>query len=244
MRLIHGIPGWAAIASLLAVLWATSVASQDLVGLIQPPTAADDPRTARDLGVLRALQASRTLQQVQAAQADVDESGFLFRDVLGPGFDAARLPRTADLLARAGETASAAMNRAKTVWNRPRPSRVAPDLEPCLPVPATSSYPSGHAVLGMVYAGLLGRMLPEHRGALFARARRYAEAREICGLHYPSDTQAGYAAAAAVGAVLGTPELDRIAQTELRPALGLPTALPATAPVSEGPPPSEDFRVR
>ncbi len=243
MRLIHGSSGWLAFASVLAALWATSAAAQDLVVLIQPPPAAGDPGTAHELALLRALQASRTPQQVQAAQADVDESGFLFRDVLGPGFDAARLPRTADLLARAGETASAAMNRAKTAWNRPRPSRVAPDLKPCLPVPATSSYPSGHAVLGMVYAGLLGRMLPEHRDALFARARRYAEAREICGLHYPSDTQAGYAAAAAVGAVLETAELDRIAQAELRPALSLPAALPATAPVSEGPP-SEDFRVR
>ena len=212
--------------------------------MVQPPPALDDPRAAQDLATLRALQASRTAGEVQAAQADVDESAFLFRDVLGPGFDARRLPRTADLMARAGEAASAAMNRAKAVWNRPRPSAVAPDLRPCLPVPATSSYPSGHAVLGMVYAGLLGRMLPEHRPALFARARQYAGHRESCGLHFPTDTEAGYAAAAAIGAVLPAPALEEIARTELRPALGLPPALPAPPPAVSQAAESEDFRVR
>ncbi len=170
---------------LLAALPGVPASAQDLTVLIQPPPAADDPRTIRDIAMLRGLQASRTPDGVRAAQADVDESAFLFQSVLGPGFDARRLPRTADLMARAGEAASAAMNRAKAVWNRPRPSSVAPHLRPCLPVPATSSYPNGHAVLGMVYAGLLGRMLPEHRAALFARAREYAEHREACGLHFP-----------------------------------------------------------
>lgn len=235
--------GRLAAASALVALWTVSAAAQDLTALIQPPPAADDLRAARDLAVLRALQASRTPEQVRAAQSDVDESGFLFQDVLGPRFDARRLPRTADLLARAGEAAAAAMNRAKAVWNRPRPSAVAPDLHPCLPVPATASYPSGHAVLGMVHAGLLARMLPEHRAALFARARRYAEAREVCGLHYPTDTEAGYAAAAAIGAVLPTSALEEVARTELRPALSLPPELPPPA-VSAEPPPSEDFRVR
>lgn len=230
-------------ASVLVALWTASAAAQDLTALIQPPPAADDPRAARDLAALRALQASRTPEQVRAAQSDVDESGFLFRDVLGPQFDARRLPRTADLLARAGEAAAAAMNPAKAVWNRLRPSAAAPDLHPCLPVPATASYPSGHAVLGMVHAALLGRMLPEYRAALFARARRYAEAREVCGLHYPTDTEAGYAAAAAIGAVLPTSALEEVARTELRPALGLPPELLPVA-VSAEPPPSEDFRVR
>lgn len=232
-----------ALLVVLATLAAMPAAAQDLVALIQPPPAEGDPRTARDLTLLRALQLSRTPEEIQAARADVDESGFLFRDVFGPGLDARRLPRTADLLARAGEAASAAMNRAKIVWNRPRPSQLDPALRPCLPVPTTSSYPSGHAVLGMVYAGLLGRMLPEHRTALFARARRYAEAREVCGLHFPSDTEAGYAAAAAIGAALPDLAQGEIARLELRPALGLPPDLPQPAAVNV-PPPSEDFRLR
>ena len=233
-----------AAALLLSAPWPGPAQAQDLVALIQPPPALDDPRTAQDLATLRAMQAARTPDEVRAAQADVDESAFLFRDVLGPGFDARRLPRTADLLARAGEAASAAMNRAKAVWNRPRPSAVAPDLRPCLPVPATSSYPSGHAVLGMVYAGLLGRMVPEHRAALFARARQYAGHRESCGLHFPSDTEAGYAAAAAIGAAFSAPALDDTARTELRPALGLPPVPSAMPPAAPEPAASEDFRVR
>lgn len=58
------------------------------------------------------------------------------------------------------------------------------------------------------------------------------------------DTEAGYAAAAAIGTAFPAPALDDIARTELRPALGLPAALPAPPMAVPELPPSEDFRVR
>jgi acid phosphatase (class A) len=209
--------------------------------LIAPPPVDAAP----DVAALRAQQATRSEADAAAARADVDETVFLFRDVLGPGFEPQRLRRTEDLFARLAEDATAAMNRAKDQWARPRPSRIAPDLRPCLPVPATASYPSGHAVLGAFYAAILGHMLPERRDVLWPRAVRFARAREICGLHFPSDTEAGYAAGAVLAATsLQEPaRIDVVAREELRPALGLPANAPAPPPAAE-PPASEDFRVR
>ncbi len=219
----------------------------DLLAILQPPPSDGDKRTLAGLASLRAQQAARTAADAAAARADVDETVFLFADVLGPGFTARAVPRTADLFATLGEEANAALNRAKDEWGRARPARLAPDLATCLPTPATASYPGGHAALAGFYAASLARILPERRDVLLARARLRAERREACGLHHPEDTQAGYAAAAALaGALAAMPvaiaSLEAVA-AELRPALGLPVALPAL-PVSKPGPESEDFRVR
>ncbi len=238
---VRRVLGAAALAVLLAA--PARAAGPDLVTLIPPPPADAGP----DVAALRAQQAARTETAAAAARADVDETVFLFRDALGPGFDGRRLRRTEDLFARLAEEATASMNRAKDSWARARPSRVAPDLLPCLPVPATASYPNGHAVLGAFYAAILGHMLPERRDVLWARAARYAHARETCGLHFPSDTAAGYSAGAVLAAAaLRMPaEIDAVAREELRPALGLPAEAPQPPAAAEAAQaPSEDFRVR
>lgn len=219
----------------------------DLLAILQPPPSDADPRTTAGLETLRAEQAGRNEAQAKAAQADVDETVFLFADVLGPGFAAHAFLRTADLFATLGEEANAAVNRAKDAWGRTRPARLAPDLHTCLPTPATGSYPGGHAALAGFYAAALARIVPERRDALFARARLRAERRELCGLHHPGDAETGYAAAAALaGALMAKPKavaaLEAVA-AELRPALGLPPAIPMP-PVSAAQPDSEDFRVR
>ncbi len=228
------------VAAVLLVLVGPGRAA-DLLEVIPPPPAD----AGADIAALRGLQAGRTEAAVAAARADVDESVFVFRDVLGPAFDGRRLRRTEDLFARLAEVANAAVNRAKPVWNRIRPNKVAPDLVPCVPVPATASYPNGHAALGAFYAAVLGHMLPEHREALWARARRYALAREVCGVHFPSDTKAGEMAGAvlAAEALRDAGGIDAVAREELRPALGLPAERPVVVSLPEAAP-SEDFRVR
>ena len=85
---------------------------------------------------------------------------------------------------------------AKTHWNRPRPFVASPLIHACVPQPPTNSYPSNHATVGMLYAQILARMLPEQRLRLLARARQYAEDRVICGVHYTTDIEAGKRAGA------------------------------------------------
>jgi acid phosphatase (class A) len=92
------------------------------------------------------------------------------------------------LAARVGEVL---MMHWKPFYNRPRPSQICPTLLPPIPVAGHASYPSGHSLISHLTSLCLADVIPGKAAALDALARRIADNREIAGLHYPSDTQAG-----------------------------------------------------
>ncbi len=49
---------------------------------------------------------------------------------------------------------------------------------------------------------ILARIAPDRSDALMARAQQYEESRLICGMHFPSDVEAGHEVALAVVAHL------------------------------------------
>jgi hypothetical protein len=82
----------------------------------------------------------------------------------------------------------------KFLFNRPRASRLIPWLMPPIEVPGHASYPSGHATQSHLVALTLGEVMPVTQGLsnpLRMLAQRIARNREVLGLHYPSDSQAG-----------------------------------------------------
>lgn len=81
----------------------------------------------------------------------------------------------------------------KERFNAPRPHRLDPTLEPFIPVPVYSSYPSNHAFQSYLIAEVFARAVPEHPGvpALYVAAGEVAKNREWAGLHIVSDTRAG-----------------------------------------------------
>lgn len=81
----------------------------------------------------------------------------------------------------------------KARFEVPRPHVLDPSLEPAIPVPAYSAYPSNHAFQSFLIAEIFARAVPEHPGlrALFRAAQQVAENREWAGLHYRFDTIAG-----------------------------------------------------
>lgn len=78
--------------------------------------------------------------------------------------------------------------------NAAAPKPLKPD-SPCVTPPGppeySTSYPSGHAMLGAVHAILLARMVPEQRTALFAEGWDHGRGRLISGVHFPSDIESG-----------------------------------------------------
>jgi len=58
--------------------------------------------------------------------------------------------------------------------------------------PGHPSYPSGHSSQAFTTALLYAHLFPTLRGSLLTAARRVARNREIAGLHFPSDTEAGF----------------------------------------------------
>ena len=80
----------------------------------------------------------------------------------------------------------------KAEFNRPRPTQFHPSLLSEIQ-PVHPSYPSGHALVARLVARCLGEIVESdlQRNWLLQMATRIAENREIAGLHFPSDSEAG-----------------------------------------------------
>lgn len=80
----------------------------------------------------------------------------------------------------------------KLKYDHVRPSYADPILRPDVEVPGHPSFPSGHAAQAMLVAEILSSFRPQQRVAFVRDAERIARNREVAGLHYPSDTAAGF----------------------------------------------------
>ena len=74
---------------------------------------------------------------------------------------------------------------------RPRPFVSHPEIHVCLPPESGWSFPSGHAAFFRSAAVLLADLVPERRERLLAVGLLGGTSRTVCGLHYPSDVEAG-----------------------------------------------------
>jgi len=211
-----------------------------LVALLGPPPDAQGEAQQRELdAVLAAQRAARDTPRRAQAIADSKASCARFADALGADVPGAVLP----FLDRVAWQAAGVTGAAKRHYRRARPYVGHPAVErlaDAAPDPAEaadadvaaahdfSSYPSGHSAFGAACAILLAGMVPERAGALFERARSYAESREIVGAHFPRDVEAGRAAGALAMAAIrqdacfGADESQ--ARKALRAALQLPPA--------------------
>lgn len=194
--------------------------------LVEQPPAAGSPANDAELAELHRIEASRTPKEVELARADdLEEDIFIFKAVLGPGFTEAALPITASLSAHVRNEQSVAGGELKRYFRRPRPSLTDPSLHPvCAAKPGQDSYPSGHALTGYLEALTLVQLVPGRRDEILARADQYAHNRTVCGVHYPSDTEASRRVAYAIfGYMLATPRFQQdlaAARQELRTRLG------------------------
>jgi acid phosphatase (class A) len=177
------------------------VARIDLATLLPPPPLSGSAAEQADLAAVLAVQQSRTEAELAQAKADAEASIFRFADVAGAGFDAASLPRTAYLFERLTRSIGAVVNPAKDHWNRPRPFVVSDAVKPASR-PDGATYPSGHGTLARLYAIVLADLLPHKRREIFARGERFAQARLVLGVHYPSDIEAAAIAATVIATEL------------------------------------------
>jgi PAP2 superfamily len=120
------------------------------------------------------------------------------------GIDPAQSPRTVELLAAASALSPLIGLPLKQNLDVRRPYQSSSRVQPAIPTPGHGSYPSGHSTAAHLEAALLCALLdldPKkhlmHR-QLRATARRIADNREVAGVHYRCDSDAG----AALGAVL------------------------------------------
>lgn len=173
---------------------------------IPPPPQANGPLELAERAIVRGPWTAE--RRAQALEDNAIDPFAAFDSVLGENFTATNFPATARLLDRAGRAAGFAGDPVKFVYQRPRPFLSDSAITPCIPnderLRASFSYPSGHAALGFGWALVLAELVPSRTEAIIDRGRDFTWSRVVCGVHYPSDVEAGRTVAAAAIARLHT----------------------------------------
>lgn len=182
----------------------------DFRTVLGPPPAADSRWDRADEQLVQAYQNVDELRW-QTAVLDQQELYPRFAAVFGRPIDKKTSPALVALLDRALLDVEATAAAAKDYYHRPRPPQRMQLVRVCgedrAPQPQEhptrgESYPSGHSTRGWTVAMILARVAPVRAAALMQRAQEYEESRLICGMHFPTDVEAGQVVATAVVAHL------------------------------------------
>lgn len=151
-----------------------------------PPT--DDLIEAE---LVLSMKSQRTKERLSQIKAESLDPLPLFW--LRAGLDPAAYPAHSRWIIEAVVDTEAVLLDLKRRFNRRRPSAVLPEISPVIPLPPHAAYPSGHATQAVVIARLLSKLAPAASGDLMEFAFRVGRNREVAGVHYLSDTTAGFA---------------------------------------------------
>jgi acid phosphatase (class A) len=152
----------------------------------KPQTVAAD----QDLAILLWLQKHRTPDQVAKSWLLLDRNIVQFDRALGIDMTKST-PALVKGLTSFLKLVDGAKDSIKDRVQRPRPFVSHPEIQVCLPPESGWSFPSGHSAFFRSAAVLLADLAPERRERLLAVGLLGGTSRTMCGLHYPSDVEAG-----------------------------------------------------
>lgn len=115
----------------------------------------------------------------------------IVQHALGTHVTRERFPKLYALLLRSGSDAHRISDHAKDYWHTTRPYLSDARVQLLVKPIRNPSYPSGHTLIGHVWAGVLADVAPCKRAALFTRAQAIADHRITAGAHYRYDIDAG-----------------------------------------------------
>jgi acid phosphatase (class A) len=178
---------------------------------------------------LGALEQARTPEQVAHAAGDAERTLPRFLEGAGIAFEAEALKPCESFFLKRRKDEKAAVDAAKFTFCRHRPFATPGNtLHPVDEAKPDDSYsyPSGHSTYGATVGFLLAEMMPEKRGAIYARINDYAHSRMVAGVHFRSDIEAGKLYGAAIAnALFAKPGFEvefAEAKACVRKAAGLP----------------------
>jgi hypothetical protein len=154
-----------------------------------PRVGSDEEKT--EIAKLLEWQDKRTQTEIDRCTSEEEANPFIFSDVLGDKFNEKDLPLTATLLKKVQGDIKGITDLAKKKWARKRPPIVDDRIKPCVKIEENGSYPSAHAVRGVVWSRILAEIFPEKKERLLKRGLQMGEDRVIAGIHFPSDVAAG-----------------------------------------------------
>lgn len=170
----------------------------DSLALLPPPPAAGSAALAADEDAYRSTRALRDTARWGQAQRDAElafpKATEHFSCALAVPISAQATPHLNMLLRRVRMDASRATDKAKDHYKRPRPFMARGDPI-CTPKEQSrmkpDSYPSGHSSIGWAWALTLAEVAPDRADAILARGLAFGQSRIVCGVHWPSDVEAG-----------------------------------------------------
>jgi acid phosphatase (class A) len=174
-----------------------------------PPASGSAAQLADDAAYQQASKGKGTPRwNLAAADAELKfpKAAHSFSCALGVPIEEEEAPHLTMLLRRTLTDAGLATYKAKDAYKRIRPFVVF-NGESCTPKEETSlrkdgSYPSGHASVGWAWGLVLTEIAPQRANELVQRGYEFGQSRVACGVHWPSDVEAGRLVGAAVVAQL------------------------------------------
>lgn len=187
---VPGFPrhGWN--ADLFGMVFLAEFSQQNWQNVIQIAAPANDaPNVQRELTQLLELVPLRQARMPEIRSQDHD---FILPFLAHLTMTEDSHPTTYEVIKAACRIGEMLMAFYKAEFNRPRPTQFHPGLLSEL-LPVHPSYPSGHALVARLIARCLGEVVESdlQRNWLLQMATRIAENREIAGLHFRSDSDAG-----------------------------------------------------
>jgi acid phosphatase (class A) len=195
-----------------------------VMAALPAPSAPGSAEDKADYAATDRAFADRSATDFEQAKKEEKFNAFDFAAVIGPGFQADKLPHVAALFKEAEEETKEAVDLSKNHWKRPRPC---PPASECASNPEKAAkksfgYPSGHSSKATVDAILLAQLFPQDADALMQHAHDIGWRRVVKGVHTLQDIYAGREFGTALATdMLASPTLQHdlaAAREELRAA--------------------------
>lgn len=187
-----------------------SNAMHNISKFLPPPPKKGTARFALDEKISKDTLKLRNTPRWELATKDADLSELniarIFECVIDLPINENDTPILYTLIKRILIDAGRLSDSAKSLYKRERPFLV--NNEPvCTPsyekqLRMSSSYPSGHTIVGWTLALVLSEIVPEKADMILARGRVLGESRIVCNVHWLSDVVEGYMLGAALTAKL------------------------------------------
>jgi acid phosphatase (class A) len=158
---------------------------------IPDPPANSSLQTRGELDYLLSLQKNRTPEDVRSSlyMSSVFQTSSDIGRLIGYWTEPEKLPLTDSLFSNIAQDANYFLWSLKFKYERVRPFMLEPkihDLEESF----AASYPGGHVTYAYIYAYIYQELAPEFSDFFITNAYAMAHAREMIGVHYPSDNEA------------------------------------------------------
>ena len=210
----------------------------DSLSIVGPPPATGSLADQADHEAYDRTRALDGTPRWRQAKADVELFGPVahksFACAIGKTITPAATPTLSRLLDRVVIDAGTSTAAAKDRYSRVRPA-VGNDKPICVAREAwlktNGSYPSGHAAAGWAWGLILAELAPDRASAVTLRAREFGDSRFICGVHFPTDVEAGrIMGAATVARLHAEPAFASDLAAAKAELAGAPTATDCAAP--------------